>query len=82
MRDRPTLNTGRFTGRDPPLQAVSPLFAWRRVGDMRYEVGHGAAQDVQELTQRSAAVGGLLLQFRHHQRLLLAEEPNQERFRV
>ncbi len=82
MRDRPSLNTGRVTGRNPPLQAVSPLFAWRCAGDKCYEVGHGSAQDVQELTQRTAAVGGLLLQFRRHQRSLLAEDLNQERLRV
>lgn len=44
--------------------------------------GTVAFKDVEKLTQATAAVGGLLLQFRHHQRLLLPEYPDQKRLWV
>src|ERR1017187_7301461 len=46
------------------------------------EVGCGGVQNIQELTQATAAVGCLLLQFRHYHGLFLAEDLDQEVLRV
>jgi hypothetical protein len=58
------------------------LLSCRCVGNQRYEVGHGRAQNIEKLAQAAAAVGGLLLQFRHYQRLFLLEDLDQEQLRV
>jgi len=41
-------------------------------------VGHGTVQNIEEVAQGTAAAGCLLRQFRHQQRLFLAENLDQE----
>jgi len=72
----------RLSGSYPPPCNESTLFSLGCVRNERGEGGHGAVQNIEELTQSTAPVGCLLLQLRHHQRLFLAENLDQEELRV
>ena len=55
---------------DPPISGKGALFSGDCAGNQRREFRYGRVQDIEKLTQATAAVGCLLLQFRHHERLV------------
>ncbi len=76
------VNAARLSGSNPPPSNESALFSRDYVRNERGEVGHGAVQNIEELARGTAAVGCLLRQFRHYQRLFLAENLDLKGLRV